>query len=165
MEDIDIIKKSIDADKRTQRMVSIALLIIGAAIFYFSSEATINRGLVFFVGGIFILLALVFLLQSFFLFKSGDAEILDILKDEPEKIVWVYPYITQTMPYGVSVANKASLIFKSTDNKSYNIKINKQAVDKLMNLLRQRLSTATFGYSKEKEFLYSANPLLLKKSD
>lgn len=85
----------------------------------------------------------------------------DTLLQSPRKIVWVYPYILQTMPFGVAVAQKATLYCHTDEGKALTLRVNQRSVDDLMKQLKQRLPHATFGYSEEKAFLYQTDPRLL----
>lgn len=79
------------------------------------------------------------------------------------KVVWVYPYETTYMPFGIKALRMTYLVVKLNDASSYSLMVNKKSLHKIMDALKQDLSHTTFGYSEDKAFFYRANPSLLLK--
>ena len=81
----------------------------------------------------------------------------------PERIVWVYCHISQIMPFGIYLYKRCRMYICDINGNSTTIMVDSKNANQLMDYLQSRLKGATFGHSIQKEQLYRANPLLLKK--
>jgi hypothetical protein len=94
---------------------------------------------------------------------ARQEDLLRLLVQTPEQVVWIYYYKVETMPFGVRVNQMITLYFWTLDRKHSEIRMSEGEAVQIMNGLRGHLPWATFGYSPEKEQLYRANPALLKR--
>ncbi len=112
-------------------------------------------------GGFIVGLTAFLLLQVFNPFIKQNS-IKRLLVENRQKCVWIYPYIVENMPYGIQLLKMTTLYFCLDDGQKESLLTTRQQANKIMNALKPILLHTTFGYSEQKDFLYRANPLLLK---
>jgi hypothetical protein len=95
--------------------------------------------------------------------RSGQEQLLDCLQKQPERIVWVYYYKVESMPYGIRVGSWTSLQFRLDDKEKFSLRCREEECQRIMNALRPRLSHASFGHSVTKAQWYEADPELLRR--
>lgn len=96
--------------------------------------------------------------------RSGSPEqtaLYKVLCHRPGEIVWVYPVVTQVMPFGISLYDRSYLIFKLLNGREHALQVPSRKVRLLMKWLNRYLPHATFGYSANKARNYSADPARL----
>jgi hypothetical protein len=89
----------------------------------------------------------------------------EALFKEPELVVWVYHEVMQTMPFGITVLQRITVCLARTDRTTLVLRVDPDEFDLLWKELHELLPHATFGYSKEKAFMYKTEPRLLLKSE
>lgn len=89
----------------------------------------------------------------------------ETLFKEPGKVVWVYHEVMQTMPFGIAVLQKITVCLARTDRTTLVLRVDLEEFDRLWKELHQILPHATFGYSKDKAYMYKTEPRLLLRSD
>lgn len=130
---------------------------------------------VFFIGqspiGIGIILSLVSLILLLVIFKLlfevlkaskvVETELYQTILTKPEKIVWVYPVVTENSPYGVNVFSTVIIYFKLDNREHLVLNVRRSQLAEIMAALNELLPHSSFGFSKEKEQWYLAEPALL----
>ena len=99
--------------------------------------------------------------MSILKFNVEKEDVFKQLTEHPEKIVWVYYYKVESMPYGVKILTMSTLYFHLLDKRKLSVRMSEKKANEVMNKLRNRLPRATFGYSVKTEQLFIANPALL----
>ena len=89
--------------------------------------------------------------------------LLVLLHQSPQLFVWIYMIRVEVMPFGVQFWNEDTLVFKLSNRSELQIRATSREIDRIRATLLILLPHATFGYSKEKEQWYMANPAMLLK--
>lgn len=100
--------------------------------------------------------------------KYQKIQAMPIFKDllfEPENIVWVYTLVTQRMPFGIEILKSGSLHLKTINGEEHQVRLDEKYLPILTQCLREMIPHATFGFTKEREQWYMANPALLLNDD
>lgn len=80
-----------------------------------------------------------------------------------QDVVWVYHEIVRSMPFGVKTWDRTIVHFKKLDGSEETLFVTGATVRPFLEEIEPLFPHATFGHSVEKEQLYRANPLLLKR--
>jgi hypothetical protein len=102
------------------------------------------------------------------LLNSWDLDshpIINYLNNQPKEIVWVYEFQVLVMPFGIRFWSEKTLFFKLLNGETLQLRIPSKNSEKIQTALENRLTHASFGFSKEKEQWYMANPALLYRDD
>jgi len=125
---------------------------IEAAVFWFWS------------GVVFMLTALLLVAYAFQVFPFRQANITDLLDHGRKQVVWVYPYIMETMPFGIKLFDSTRLYFHLLNGENLQLYCRSREANELMEELRIYFPRACFGYSQEKEFMYEYDPAMLLRN-
>ncbi len=87
--------------------------------------------------------------------------LIQLLINQPKEIIWVYSVLTEKLPLGIWFSKKGTMYFKLMNKDEFTIKLSEKEALIVSKYLNDRLPHATFGYSKDKEQWYMANPALL----
>lgn len=157
---LDILYKSTVSEQRQQFGAAFLMLIVSILILiYINNSVLIIIGLVLFV--LSIRLGYMVIKHR----RIEDSQLYQYLNYQPQKIVWVYSIVIQRMPFGFEMMNSATLYLKLVDGDDISLSIDKDQIEEVMKFLNQLLPHASFGYSKDKEQWYMANPELLINYD
>ncbi len=91
--------------------------------------------------------------------------LIQLLLNDPRKIVWVYSLSTQSMPYGFHINRFGLMYFKLIDGDELSVSLPANKLRAVSKSLNAHLPHATFGYTKEREQWYMAHPGMLWKGD
>ncbi len=95
--------------------------------------------------------------------KREEEELLEMIGKGSLEIVWIYPFIKDTMPFGIKLKSSCRLIFKTLGRREYSVNIPSKKSEKILEALRNCFPQAGFGYSDEKKQWYTADPRMLYK--
>lgn len=106
----------------------------------------------------------------FFFRASKEAEIdanhlLLLLNNHPEKIVWVYGLDMQRFPFGFEFMHSGVLYFKLNDGDEISVALPAKKLKLVSRFLNRILTSATFGYTKERAEAYEKNPMALSRGE
>ncbi|MCP4437917.1 MAG: hypothetical protein GY810_03155 [Aureispira sp.] len=87
--------------------------------------------------------------------------IMDKLHNNNRSIVWVYTIKIDFSPLGVQFWNQHTLSFRMHDGEELQMRAYDTEIPDIERALKQFLPHTTFGYTKEREQWYIANPMLL----
>ncbi len=118
----------------------------------------------FFCGVVFMLTALLLLAYALRVFPFRQAGITGLLDHGREQVVWIYPYIMQTMPFGIKLFDSTRLYFHLLNGENQQLYCRTREANELMEELRMYFPRACFGYSQEKEFMYEYDPAMLLRN-
>ena len=159
--EMNCIKDSLRLDRNLKLIVSIVAIGVGVWSLWF----TFNRFAWFF--GALALTSLVVGVKLLFNviqeWKVEQMPLMQLLSFKREKIVWVYSIVTEKLPFGVFVSKKGTMYFKLLDGDEITIRLTEKEIPLVAKSLNYILPHATFGYSKEYEQWYMANPAMLLK--
>lgn len=91
-------------------------------------------------------------------------DIVELLEEHPERVVWVYKKISTGSVSGVTVARFLFVVFGLDNKRLVEVRLPARDVDRLLEELHAQLRHATFGYSAELEREYRNNPQNLRRS-
>ena len=98
------------------------------------------------------------------LLNTWDLEshpIIYYLNNQPKEIVWVYEFQVLVMPFGIRFWSEKTLFFKLLNGETVQLRIPAKNSETIQKALENRLMHASFGFNKEREQWYMANPALL----
>lgn len=136
-------------------VIGVLFICGGVALMYLSKSTNILFG---FVG-------LLMLCPGFYLFYKAfqiqdieKSQVISALRDNRKNIVWIYPFVTQVMPFGISLFNRCYIIIKMADGTECSFQIATKKKKLILNWLKRLLPHVRFGFSKERETLYGESP-------
>ena len=111
------------------------------------------------------LIGLILLYRILLFNKIEQHRLVQLLKNQPQEIVWIYSVVTQRMPFGFHFSQTGILYFKLRDGDEISLELPAQQLKLVSKTLNRLLPHATFGYSEDRAQWFRANPeLLLRKN-
>ena len=95
--------------------------------------------------------------------KEWDFEnqkLLQLIDNQPIKIVWVYSMVTERMPFGLALSKQGLLYFKLENGDDIAVSISNENLKIVTRFLKRLLPHAVFGYTPERMRNYRKNPSL-----
>ena len=92
--------------------------------------------------------------------KEWDFEnqkLIQLINNQPTKIVWVYSMVTERMPFGLALSKQGLLYFKLENGDDIAVNISNANLKIVTRFLKRLLPHATFGYTPERMRLYHQN--------
>ncbi len=105
------------------------------------------------------------LLNAVLRYDIHKNSILKTIREEPQKIAWVYTTKIEYFPFGIKFMDMCSLHIHLTDYDKMVLFMQEKELKKLNQLLKMHLPQTTFGYSKQREQLYDISPDLLREEN
>ncbi|HOT92636.1 MAG TPA: hypothetical protein PLJ78_17605 [Anaerolineae bacterium] len=91
-------------------------------------------------------------------------DVVALLEEHPERVVWVYKKLSIGAAYGVAIFPFWFVVFGLEDKHRVAVRLPARDADRLIEELKTQLRHATFGYSAELERRYGNNPQDLRRS-
>lgn len=138
--------------------------LVGIGIFFFVSGfalillSPIYHYALLIIGILLLSPAIYLFLKAIQNWDIQQSEVIDCLQNQTKKIVWVYPFVTQVTPFGISLFDRCYIIMKTTDGQEYSFKIPVRKKKLLISWTKRLMPHAQFGFSKERETLYAQSP-------
>ncbi|MCB9276263.1 MAG: hypothetical protein H6564_19640 [Lewinellaceae bacterium] len=102
------------------------------------------------------------LTRRFFEFRRvDDSRLMRLLRYHPGQVVWAYSVVTQRLPFGLRVGSSCTLYLKLIDGDEVTVSLPEKDARLVSHLLNRLLPHATFGYTRDREQWFLANPELL----
>jgi len=139
-------------------------LFIGALVSLITSILIlliVRNVLLVIIGLVLFVLSIKFCFWTFRHRQLEDSRLYQLINHQPKKIVWIYSIVTQRMPFGFEMMNSGTLYFKLIDGDDISVSLSKDDILILAETLNTILPHASFGYTKDREQWYIANPELL----
>lgn len=108
--------------------------------------------------------AILLILSGWLLYQHNQLKdpeknpVIQLLRHKKERIVWVYPFITEVMPFGISLFKRCYVIIKLSDGEELSFIINLKEKKLLLKWMKRLLPQAKFGFSKNRENRYGSGP-------
>lgn len=102
------------------------------------------------------------------IWKNWDLNLNPILirlHQKPTTIVWLYTIKVDFSPFGIQFWDEFTLSFRLDNGEELQIRVRSTEITAIEKMLKQMLPQATFGYNKEREQWYMANPMLLLNAE
>lgn len=96
--------------------------------------------------------------------RVDDSRLMRLLRYQPGQVAWVYSILTERLPFGLKVGSSCTLYFRLLDGGEISVGMPARDVRVVSRLLTRLLPHASFGYTKDREQWYLANPELLLRS-
>lgn len=93
--------------------------------------------------------------------RAGLPKIEQIIRSQPQQIVWIYSIEFAFAPAGIHLYTRGTLTLGLTNGERHTLYGSGKEVVAAKRYLAKHLPQATFGYTREREQWYMASPLLL----
>ena len=158
---MDLIRKSVIREIRQQLLMCFLLLLTGLVLVIF----TFGKGVILPALGLSIGVISVNLIFKFALkLKLDEPKLIQMLRNNPQEVVWVYTMVTQRLPFGLSFMRSGLLYFKLANGDEITISLPCAKLKMVSKYLNRLLPHATFGYSPENAKSFHKSPENLRKS-
>ncbi len=125
-----------------------------------------DKSIIMLIVGIFVtILGIVLILKHYRDYFSDHLSLVEILENNPQKVVWVYSVLTQRMPFGFQINQTGTMYFKMIDGNEILLTLPATELKSVSEMLNDKLPHATFGYTKEREQWYIAHPEMLIRGE
>jgi len=149
--------------EQRQKLAASAGLLIGSALlalFSFRHSMILSiAGLAGFVLGV------KFVFRFAGRLRTDDIRLIRLLRDHPHRIVWVYSLVTERLPFGFRLTQNGILYFKLIDGDDISVSLSASDCKVISRFLNRLLPHATFGYSRDREQWYIADPRMLLRRE
>jgi len=149
------IEKALKREVWEMLLIGVLFLVGGVALMYLSKSTNIFIGI---IGLLSLAPGFILFYQAFQIQDIEKSQVIIALRDNRKGIVWIYPFVTQVMPFGISLFNRCYIILKMDDGSECSFKISTKKKKLLLNYLKRLLPHVRFGFSKERETLYGESP-------
>lgn len=153
------------AEKRGKKLILglyLLIMLIGLAMICLFFD----KNIIMVIFSVFITILGVFLFfKQFRAYIHDPLPLMSILKNEPQKVVWIYSVVTQRMPFGFQIVQSGAMHFKMIDGEEIILTMSAKELKSVSEMLNTKLPHVTFGYTKEREQWYMAHPELLIKNE
>jgi len=160
---IGILIQALKSERNLKVGVGIACTIIGILIMLSALDGLPIQSMLFLaLLCMFITFTgLYFLLNGLLRYDIQKNYLLNLISQQPQKVVWVYDYKVEYFPFGIKVMEINILYMRLHNREQLAIVMSAAQIKVLMPMLKTQLPQATFGYSKHHEQLYDISPDLL----
>lgn len=161
--DINLIKKTLVKNRNLKLFIGGFLLIASITILVNATQ-DLPFETAFVVGIICMLVGftgLYFILHALFRYNAQRNYLIVLVENNPNLVAWIYYVKIQNFPFGVRFIQYTTLYIHLLNREKITLQMPEEDILDLMQLLRSRIPTATYGYSKYKEQLYNISPDLL----
>jgi len=155
---MEAIRKALKREIHLKLMASVALLLFGELLCVFAFQL---NGAIVIVGIVLTVLGIKFTRDALLNRNVDNSLLLQLLINAPEKIVWVYSIVTQRMPFGLEFSKNATIYFKLIDGDEITLDMSEKETENVLKMLNTKLTHATFGFTKDREQWFMADPALL----
>jgi len=161
---ISILLKSLKRDRNLKSIAGVVLILMGIGVAFnlvmeLPKSAIITLTLLAFL---FLQIGITLLWQGYRSFTKIKNEVISLLEDKNEDIVWIYYSKSASKPYGINVIKMTNFYIGLLDGERLNLSIADSDIKELIDIFKFHLPAASFGYSRSKEQLYEISPQLLQ---
>lgn len=155
------LQRAIIRECRLKQLCAVIVLFIGMFMLLFAFEKSVWLSI---TGLAILVVGIQLIYQTFTVQNPSDHPIMRYLREKPKSVVWVYSIVTERIPFGFQFSKSGTLYFKMEDGEEYSVSLPHKKLKLVSKVLNRILPHALFGYSKEKESLYSRDPKNLKNN-
>lgn len=150
-----IVEQAVEGEARQLLNLGVSVLAIGL---FMIGRTILTHPMIAAFGMLFIGASCYLLIQWNQLRKVTHSPVLHALLKTPRRIVWVYPFITQVMPFGIELFKRCHIIMKLNDGQELSFRIKLKDQKLLIHWMKRHLPHAKFGYSQDKFERYGQSP-------
>lgn len=159
---MEAIRKAIKREIYLKILASTALLLFGELLCIYAFQLNFAIAVVGIVG---IVLGIKFTRDALLNRNVDKTPLMQLLVTHSKKIVWVYSVVTQRLPFGLEFSKNATIYFKLIDGDEITLSMPEKETGKVLKMLNVTLPHATFGFSKDREQWFMADPAMLYKEE
>ncbi|MDX1665751.1 MAG: hypothetical protein R3350_00895 [Saprospiraceae bacterium] len=159
---IRTLRRAVHRERRLKLLASFALLVVSAALVYFFFDSNVVLTIIGLVGTVVGLRLLVKMARSW---RSGHSRLLFLILHRPREIVWIYSVATQRMPFGLEFYRSGTMYFKLADGDEITVSLPAEKLKLVSRTLNRLLPHASFGYTRDREQWFMADPRMLLQED
>ena len=153
-----LLHEAVRREQRLQLLACMGLLCLGLTFCYVFFTYSIFLTI---LGLFFTVLGIKFTYESLQRRRPEDHPLMQLLRYQPHRIVWVYAMVVERMPFGFRLSQSGALYFKLIDGDELSISLPKRHLKLVSRTLNRLLPHASFGYTKDREQWFLASPELL----
>lgn len=156
------LQRAIRREQRLKLLFSLGLMAGGAllAFFFFQhSVILVVTGLVIGMTGLH------FFSDYLRNRRVENTRLIKLLEKDPRKIVWVYSVVTERLPFGFKFSQSGIMYFKLSDGDEISVSMPAEELRPVSSFLNRLLPHASFGYTRDREQWYMADPRMLLKNE
>ncbi len=150
--------------RRTRRMYLIATAVtLPTALFMLilaplSGESTgiVATSMAF--GAVFLVTGVLLIRMLAAHWRPERAPLMNVLRDRPRDIVWIYVEEITSRAAGVAVRKYHTIKIALADNKLFTLAVKAADKDRVLAILADYAPQATFGYSRERQKMFKRSP-------
>lgn len=157
-----ILEKELRKEQIQKWIAAACMFCIGLLIVFFCFQ---NNTVFTILGMVLSVLGMRYIYLYFPSRRSPEFQLIQLVKSHPEQIVWVYAIVIEHAPFGLQFSRKATLYFKLMNRKEWSVSVSSKDVENISKALNTVLPHATFGYTRDREQWYMADPALLIRQD
>ncbi|MCP9236744.1 hypothetical protein [Lewinella sp. JB7] len=140
---------SLEREHRLQQLTALGLVVCGLAVSLFTLSGS---AVLPFLGMLVATLGVFWLVRL--LGKRPAASWRERLREEPERIVWVFSLVTERMPFGLNLMRSGMLYLVDADGEMHDFSLKADHLLLVTKTLNRLLPHAEFGYTEERELKY-----------
>ncbi len=159
---MEAIRIALKREIRLKLIASVALLLFGELLCIFAFQL---NGAIVIVGIVLTVLGIKYTRDALLNRNVDKTLLLQLLTNAPKKIVWVYSIVTQRMPFGLEFSKNATIYFKLIDGDEITLSMTEKETENVLKMLNLKLPHATFGFTKDREQWFMADPAMLYKEE
>ena len=155
-----LLHRAVQRERNVKLTLSLVLMTAATVIPYFNKS---RNKFIFGTCLVAFLVGLQLLYKIIRKSRSEEERLLDLLKNNPRQIVWVFSIATQTMPFGFHLWDAGVMYFKLLDGDEISVNLPSKKLKMVSKFLNRLLPHASFGYSDERQAQFEQDPKLLLK--
>lgn len=159
---IRLLRRAIRRERRLEVASSLLLLAFGLVFTYFSFGGHIILSL---FGLICAVLGIRFTFALLREQRPEGSRLMYLLEHNPRHIVWVYSVLTERLPFGLQFGSSCTMYFKLIDGDDVSVGLSAKNQRRVSRVLNRLLPHATFGYTRDREQWFMADPAMLLRHD
>ncbi|MEY4133689.1 MAG: hypothetical protein ACOYOO_00560 [Saprospiraceae bacterium] len=157
-----LLERAISRDLLLQFAASLGLFILGAYIAY---DTYADNLPLMTIGLAIALIAGKLLEYSARNLRKGRNSLLQVLREQPLRVVWVYSVVLERVPFGIYFFRTATMFFKLDDGTELSVHLPYRHLRTVSHFLNRLLPHATFGYTSDRDYAYRVSPERLRRED
>ena len=155
---VQLLRRAVRREWRLKLVFSVLLLAFGLGFAWFCFEGSIILTL---FGLTCTVLGIRFIFHLLQESRTGGSRLLYLLEHRPGQIVWVYAIVTERLPFGLQFGSNCTMYFKLIDGDEVTVGLSVKSQREASKALNALLPHATFGYTRDREQWYMADPAML----
>ena len=160
---MQLLLKSLRREQWTRLVVGVFVVSSGILLLYLFFG---GNNLISMLSFVALIIGVRFLQNTLKTWDFENQKLLQLIENQPTKIVWVYSIVTQRMPFGLAFNEQSLLYFKLENGDDITVNIPPEKLKIVTRFLKRLLPHAVFGYTPNRMRSYLRSPLdFLQQND